>query len=309
MAQVTAALIKQLRESSGAGMLDCKNALTAADGNLEVATDWLRTKGLAAAAKKADRVAAEGLVGLIAEGTKAAIVEFNSETDFVARNEQFQEAVLGMATVALEANGDLDLTLATSFPGSNSSVADKVTEMISSIGENLALRRTAALSVSEGVISTYVHNAIADGLGKIGVLVALKSKGDADKVNAFGKQLAMHIAATDPQSVSIADLDPEAVAKERAVLAEQAKDSGRPPEIVEKMIEGRLRKFYEEVVLMSQTFVIDGESKVERAIEEAGKELGAAIEVSGFVKFTLGEGIEKKEEDFAAEVAAQVSAS
>lgn len=309
MAQVTAALIKQLRESSGAGMLDCKNALTESDGNLEVAADWLRTKGLATAAKKAGRVAAEGLVGVIAQGTKAAIVEFNSETDFVARNEQFQEAVLVMATVALEANGDLDQTLAAPFPGSDSSVADKVTEMISAIGENMALRRTAVISVSEGVISTYVHNAIAEGLGKIGVLVALKSKGDADKVNDFGKQLAMHIAATDPQSVSIADLDPEAVAKERAVLTEQAKDSGRPPEIVEKMIEGRLRKFYEEVVLLSQTFVIDGESKVEKAIEEAGKELGAAIEVSGFVKFTLGEGIEKKEEDFAAEVAAQVAAS
>lgn len=307
MAQVTAALIKELREQTGAGMLDCKNALTEADGDLKGAADWLRTKGLAAAAKKAGRIAAEGLVGVAGDGTKAAIVEFNSETDFVARNDQFQESVLSIAEAALAADGDIEKTLAGQFPGGDGTVAEKVTDLISSIGENMGLRRTAALSVSEGVISSYIHNAAAPGLGKIGVLVALKSAGDSAQLDAFGKQIAMHIAAANPQSVSIEDLDPEIVARERSVLTEQAKESGRPPEIIEKMIDGRIRKFYEEVVLQSQTFVIDGESKVSDAVEAAAKEIGSPIEVTGFLKFTLGEGIEKKEEDFAAEVAAQVS--
>lgn len=309
MAQVTAALIKELRASSGAGMLDCKNALTAVDGDLEAAADWLRTKGLATAAKKAGRIAAEGLIGVATTGTKSAIVEFNSETDFVALNDQFQASVLSVAGVALDADGDLEKTLAAPFPGGDGSVADKVGEMISSIGENMNLRRTSALSVDEGVVASYIHNAVAPGLGKIGVLVALKSAGDTVKLEAFGKQIAMHIAAADPQSVSTDDLDQALVAKERNVLTEQAKESGRPPEIIEKMIEGRLRKYYEEVVLLSQTFVIDGESKVSKAVEAAAEDVGAPIEIAAFVKFTLGDGIEKKEEDFAAEVAAQVSAN
>jgi elongation factor Ts len=303
MAEITAALVKQLREKTGAGMMDCKKALSETEGDLEGATDWLRTKGLAAAAKKAGRVAAEGLVGRVIEGDKGAVVEVNSETDFVARNDQFQDFVRTVAQLGLAAGGDLEALKAADYPGSGRSVAEELTEMIATIGENMGLRRAAGLSAEGGVLASYIHNAAAPGLGKIGVLVALKSSGDADKLAAFGRQLAMHIAATSPQSVAVGDLDPAVVAREREVLKEQAIESGKPPEIAEKMVEGRLRKFYEDVVLLEQTFVIDNETKIAKAVEAAAKEAGAPVEVTGFVRFALGEGIEREESDFAAEVA------
>jgi elongation factor Ts len=303
MAEITAALVKQLREKTGAGMMDCKKALSETDGDIEGATDWLRTKGLAAAAKKAGRVAAEGLVGVAVEGTQGSVVEVNSETDFVARNEQFQDFVRNVTQLGLAADGDLVALKAADYPGSGRSVADELTEMIATIGENMGLRRAAALSADGGVLASYIHAATAPGLGKIGVLVALKSEGDAEKLAAFGKQLAMHIAATNPQSVAVADLDPAVVEREREVLKEQAIESGKPADIAEKMVEGRLRKFYEEVVLLEQTFVIDNETKISKAVEAAGKDAGAPVEVTGFVRFALGEGIEREESDFASEVA------
>jgi elongation factor Ts len=303
MAEITAALVKQLREKTGAGMMDCKKALSETGGDIEGATDWLRTKGLAAAAKKAGRVAAEGLVGIVVEDGRGAVVEVNSETDFVARNDQFQDFVRTVTRLGLESGGDLEALKAADYPDSGRSVADELTEMIATIGENMGLRRAAALSAEGGVLASYVHSATSPGLGKIGVLVALKSDGDAEKLAAFGKQLAMHIAATSPQSVAVADLDPAVVEREREVLKEQAIESGKPPEIAEKMVEGRLRKFYEDVVLLEQTFVIDNETKIAKAVEAAGTEAGAPVEVTGFVRFALGEGIEREESDFAAEVA------
>jgi elongation factor Ts len=303
MAEITAALVKQLREKTGAGMMDCKKALSETGGDIEGATDWLRTKGLAAAAKKAGRVAAEGLVGVVVEGNSGAVVEVNSETDFVARNDQFQDFVRAVTQLGLASGGDLEALKAADFPGSGRSVADELTEMIATIGENMGLRRVAALSAEGGVLASYIHAAAAPGLGKIGVLVALKSDGDADKLAAFGKQLAMHIAATSPQSVAVADLDPAVVEREREVLKEQAIESGKPPEIAEKMVEGRLRKFYEDVVLLEQTFVIDNETKIAKAVEAAAADAGAPVEVTGFVRFALGEGIEREESDFASEVA------
>jgi len=303
MAEITAALVKELREKSGAGMMDCKKALSENGGDLEQAIDWLRTKGLAAAAKKAGRVAAEGLVAVAVSGTKGAVVEVNSETDFVSRNEQFQGFVRQIAELALTADGDLDKLLATEFPGGGT-VSEKLTDMIATIGENMTIRRCESLSVGNGVLASYVHNAMADGIGKIAVLVGLESEGDKGKLEAFGKQLAMHVAAAKPQAVSRDDLDPEALERERAVLSEQARESGNPEEIIGKMVEGRLRKFYEEVCLLDQTFVIDGETQVSKAVEAAGKDAGGAVSVNGFKMFVLGEGIEKEEGDFAAEVAA-----
>lgn len=304
MAEITASLVKELREKSGAGMMDCKAALKETDGDMEAAIDWLRTKGLAKAAKKAGRVAAEGLVGVVAEGTSGAVVEVNSETDFVARNENFQKMVQGIAGVANEAGGDLAKLLAAKFPGSDKSVEDYVTEAVGTIGENMNVRRTEALSVNAGVVVPYVHNQAAPGLGKIGVLVGLESEGDTDKLAALGKQIAMHVAATSPLSTSVEELDPAVVEREKNVLAAEARESGKPENIIEKMIEGRIRKFYEEVVLLSQTFVIDGENTVEKAVKNAEGEVGAPIKVTGFIRMELGEGIEKEEEDFAAEVAA-----
>ncbi|MEJ2121721.1 MAG: translation elongation factor Ts [Alphaproteobacteria bacterium] len=303
MAEITAALVKQLREKTGAGMMDCKKALSETDGDIEGATDWLRTKGLAAAAKKAGRVAAEGLVGVSIEGDTGSVVEVNSETDFVARNDAFQDFVRNVTQLGLAAGGDLEALKAADYPGSGRSVADELTEMIATIGENMGLRRAASLSAEGGVLASYTHAAASPGLGKIGVLVALKSSGDADKLAAFGKQLAMHIAATNPQSVAVADLDSAVVEREREVLKEQAIESGKPPEIAEKMVEGRLRKFYEEVVLLEQTFVIDNETKISKAVEAAAADAGAPVEVTGFVRFALGEGIEREESDFASEVA------
>ena len=303
MAEITAAQVKSLREKTGAGMMDCKKALTESGGELEAATDWLRKKGLSSAAKKSGRVAAEGLVGVLVEGGKGAVVEVNSETDFVARNETFQGFVRQVTASALAADGDVEALKVAAYPDSGRSVDEELTEMIATIGENMDVRRAAVLSVGKGVIASYVHSAVAPGTGRIGVLVALASEGDADKLGALGKQLAMHIAASDPQAVSTDQLDPAVVSRERKFLKEQAIASGKPPEIAEKMVEGRLRKFYEEIVLLEQTFVIDTDKKVGQAIEAAAGEIGAGVEVTGFVRFALGEGIERKEDDFAVEVA------
>ena len=304
MANISAAVVKELRDKTGAGMMDCKQALSETDGDLEAAVDWLRTKGLAKAAKKAGRVAAEGLVAVATDGRRGAVVEVNSETDFVARNEQFQDMVAKVADLALDAGGDVDALGGLTFHGAANSVNDHIKEMVASIGENMSLRRTAALEVKDGVVAAYVHNAIAPGMGKIGVLVALESSGDAGKLSELGKQVAMHVAATSPLAVSPAELDPEVVEREKAVLAEQARESGKPEEIIGKMVEGRIRKFYEEVVLLSQTFVIDGENTVEKALKAAEADVGAPIKVTGFVRYALGEGVERQESDFAAEVAA-----
>ncbi len=303
MAEITASLVKALREKSGAGMMDCKRALSETAGDLEQAVDWLRTKGLAAAAKKSDRIASEGLVGLAIAGNSGAIVEVNSETDFVARNDDFQGFVKTVAALALD-HGDMDGLKAASYADAGKTVEMQLTEMISTIGENMNIRRVGTLSVDSGVVASYTHNALATGLGKIGVLVALESGADADKLQGLGKQLAMHIAAANPQAISRDDLDPDAISRERQVLGDQARQSGKPEEIIEKMLEGRLRKFYEEVCLLDQVFVVDGENRVSQVIENAAKELGAPIELKAFVRFALGEGIEKKAEDFAAEVAA-----
>ena len=304
MAQISAALVKQLRESSGAGMMDCKKALTETEGDLDAAVDWLRKKGLAAAAKKAGRVAAEGLVGVTAEGTRGAVVEVNSETDFVARNESFQGFVKSCAEIALSSAGDLEQTKAAGFPGSGHSVADELTNMIAKIGENMNLRRTAGIAVDQGVVCSYIHNQTAPGLGKIGVLVGLESAGDAEKLQVLGRQLAMHVAAAQPLAVDRDGVDASALERERDVLSEQARASGKPEEIIEKMVEGRLRKFYEEVCLLEQVFVIDGENKVSKVLEAAAKDLGAEVKIAGFHRFQLGEGVEREETDFAAEVAA-----
>ncbi|OKH90071.1 translation elongation factor Ts [Thalassospira sp. TSL5-1] len=303
---ITAALVKELRETTGAGMMDCKKALSETDGNLEAAVDWLRTKGLAAAAKKAGRVAAEGLVGVAVNGTSGAVIELNAETDFVSRNEDFQKFVSQVAELGIVANGDIDALKATAFPGTSRNVEEQVTHMIATIGENMNLRRVASVSVDKGVVASYVHASIAPDLGKIGVLVALESEADAAVLEGLGKQIAMHIAATNPASATIDDLDPELVEREKAVLTEQAKESGRPDEIIAKMIEGRIRKYYEQVVLLEQTFVIDGENKVKTVIENAAKDAGKPITFKGFIRFELGDGIEKEEKDFAAEVAEQL---
>ncbi|MFD1694157.1 translation elongation factor Ts [Roseibium aestuarii] len=299
---ITAAMVKELREKSGAGMMDCKTALTETGGDMEAAIDWLRTKGLAKAAKKAGRVAAEGLVGVAAEGNKAAVIELNSETDFVSRNDGFQDLVKKVAGVAVTTDGTLEAVSAADLGGKP--VADAITDAIATIGENMTLRRTAVLEVSEGVVATYVHSAVSDGLGKIGVLVALESAGDKAKLEGLGRQIAMHVAATSPLALSADDVDPEVVERERNVFSEQARESGKPENIIEKMVEGRIRKFYEEVTLTKQAFVIDPDKTVEQAVEALAKDLGAPVKLTGFVRFALGEGIEKEETDFAAEVAA-----
>ena len=304
MAQITAALVKELRTKSGAGMMDCKKALVENDCDIEASIDWLRTKGLAAAAKKSSRVAAEGLVGVVAEGKKGALAEINSETDFVARNDQFQAIVRNITAIALENDGDMAAVQKAGYPGTERNVEEEVVNAVATIGENMNLRRTTGLSVENGVVASYVHNAVVAGLGKIGVLVALESTGDAAKLEALGKQLAMHIAATAPASMDTDDLDQELVQRERDVLIEQARESGKPDNIIEKMIEGRMRKYYEEVCLMKQTFAIDGETKIEKVVENAAKDLGTPVKLAAYVRFQIGEGIEKEEGDFAAEVKA-----
>jgi elongation factor Ts len=305
MAEITAALVKELREKSGAGMMDCKRALTESGGDIEGAVDWLRKKGLAAAAKKAGRIAAEGLIGVASSGRTGAAVEVNSETDFVARNEAFQAHVRNVATVALGAGGDVEKLKASAYPGGGT-CADALTALVAKIGENMSMRRTAALTVKDGVVATYMHSAVSPGLGKIGVLVALESAGDKDKLLALGRQIAMHIAAANPQALDISSVDPAALAREKAVLTEQASASGKPAAVIEKMVEGRVRKYYEETVLLEQVYVVDGESRVKDVIAKTAKELGTAVACTGFVRYALGEGIEKKTEDFAAEVAAQL---
>ncbi|WP_419901605.1 translation elongation factor Ts [Kiloniella sp.] len=304
MAQITAALVKQLRDQSGAGMMDCKKALTETDGDVDGAVDWLRKKGLAAAAKKSGRVASEGLVAAATAGNKGAVVEVNAETDFVSRNDQFQSFVTAVAQQAMTAGGDVEALANADFPGEDGSVADALTKRIATIGENMSLRRTASLEVSEGVVASYIHNQTAPGLGKIGVLVALESTGDASKLEAFGKQVAMHVAAANPQALDRDSVDVTALEREKEVLSDQARASGKPEEIIEKMLVGRLRKYYEEVCLLEQGYVIDGENSVGKAVELFAKDLGSPVTLTGFVRYQLGEGIEKKEEDFAAEVAA-----
>ena len=303
---VTAALVKELREKSGAGMMDCKKALAETNGDMEAAIDWLRTKGLATAAKKSGRVASEGLVAFSVDGTTGAVVELNAETDFVARNTEFQEFASTLASLSLSAD-DIDGLSGLDYPGTGRNVAEELTHKIATIGENMSLRRMAKLSVNSGAIVSYMHNATAPGLGRIGVLVALESTADAGVLEGLGKQIAMHIAATSPASLSIEDLDEEAVAREREVLIEQAKASGKPQEIAEKMVQGRMKKYYQEVVLLEQTSVIDGETRIADVVANTGKEAGADIALTAFVRFNLGEGIEKEETDFAAEVAAQLS--
>ena len=304
MADITASMVKDLREKTGAGMMDCKTALNETSGDMEAAIDWLRAKGLAKAAKKAGRVAAEGLVGAVAEGARGAVIEVNSETDFVARNPTFQSMVSTIARLALDVGGDFEALKKAAYPETNRTVEEEIAHAIATIGENMTLRRSAGLSVSQGVVATYVHNQVAPGLGKIAILVALESQGDAGKLSEFGRQLAMHVAAANPLSVSVEDLDRDLIERERQVLSEQARESGKPESIIAKMVEGRLRKYYEEVVLLEQIWVLDGESRVSAMVEKAGKEAGGPVMVKGFIRFALGEGIERETTDFAAEVAA-----
>jgi elongation factor Ts len=301
MTNITAALVKDLRDKTGAGMMDCKNALTETGGDMEAAIDWLRKKGISKAGKKAGRVAAEGLVGVAVSGGAGALVEVNAETDFVARNEEFKAFVKSAADIALKESGDLEKVLAAKHGAST--VQQTLTELVAKIGENMSVRRAIALAVNPGAVAAYVHNASSPELGKIGVLVALKSTADQTKLAALAKQIAMHVAAAAPLAIAPEHLTKEVVDRERAVQTEIARQSGKPDAVIEKMMEGRMRKFYEETVLLSQTFVIDGETQVGKVIEKASKDLGAPITVEGFVRFQVGEGIEKVESDFADEVA------
>jgi elongation factor Ts len=299
MAEITAALVKDLREKTGAGMMDCKRALTETGGEVESAIDWLRKKGLAAAAKKSGRVAAEGLVGVISAPGRAAMVEVNAETDFVARNDTFQAFVEAVARIALQVGEDLDAINAAPFPGSGRTVAEELTHLVATVGENMNLRRARVLSVGSGVVATYVHNVLKPGLGKIGVLVAVEGAGEMAALETLGRQVGMHIAASSPEAVDIDGVDPAALEREKSVLTEQARASGRPDAIIEKMVEGRIRKFYEDVVLLEQVWVHDGESRVKAVLAKAG------VKLAGFARFKLGEGIDKPQgPDFAAEVAA-----
>jgi elongation factor Ts len=305
MTNITASMVKDLRDKTGAGMMDCKNALNETGGDMEAAIDWLRKKGISKAAKKAGRAAAEGLVGVAVSGSgsggSGALVEVNAETDFVARNDEFKSFVKAASDIALREGGDLARLLAARHGGST--VEQTLTELVAKIGENMAVRRSVALSVDPGVVAAYVHNAASPELGKIGVLVALKSTADKDKLAALAKQIAMHVAAAAPLAITPEHLSKEVVERERGVQSEIARQSGKPEAVIEKMMEGRMRKFYEETVLLSQTFVIDGETQVGKVIEKAAKELGAPVAVEGFVRFQVGEGIEKVESDFADEVA------
>ena len=298
MAEITAALVKELREKTGAGMMDCKRALSETGADLEAAVDWLRKKGLAAAAKKSGRVAAEGLVGVATMPNKGAIVEVNAETDFVARNETFQGFVETLAKLALELGEDVEALKAAPFPGTGRTVADELTHMVATIGENMSVRRVRVLSVGSGVVASYVHQALRPGLGKIGVLVALESASEQEALELLGRQVGMHVAATQPQALDIDGVDTAALEREKAVLTEQARQSGKTDEIIEKMVMGRIRKYYEEVVLLEQVWVHDGESRVKAVAKKAGGT------ITGFVRYALGEGIEKQSGDFAAEVAA-----
>ncbi len=304
MAEVTAQLVKDLREKTGAGMMDCKKALTETSGDMEAAIDWLRKKGLATAAKKSGRVAAEGLVGVATLGNVGAAVEINAETDFVARNVVFQDFVESAAKIALEVKGDIEALKGKPHPGESRTVSEQLTHLIATIGENMAIRRAAVLAVDAGVVTSYIHTAIRPGLGRIGVLVALQSTGDQEKLLALGKQIAMHVAAANPQFLGIADVDPAVLQREQAIYREKAATSGKPADIIEKMVLGSTRKYYEEVVLTEQAYIMDDKLKVSAAVEKAAKDIGAPVVLAGFIRFGLGEGIEKQETDFAAEVAA-----
>jgi elongation factor Ts len=303
MAEVTASLVKALREKTGAGMMDCKKALIESDGDMESAVDWLRKKGLAAAAKKSSRIAKDGLVGVATRGGVGAIVEVNSETDFVARSDTFQAFVTALAELALDHSGDADALRSVAYPGTGRTVEQEEQHLIATIGENIRLRRVVHLNVGDGVLGTYMHSQTAPGLGKIGVLVALETTASGEQTEDLAKKLAMHVAAAIPQAVSRDDVDPSLLERERAILTDQAKASGKPDNIIEKMVIGRLSKFFEEICLLDQTYVIDGDSKVSKVLEAAAKETGAPATVSGFVRVALGEGIDKPEDDFAAEVA------
>jgi len=299
---ISASLVKELRDKTGAGMMDCKNALNENGGDIEASIDWLRTKGIAKADKKSGRTAAEGLVGVLSDGSKAAMVEFNTETDFASRNEDFQKLTRGLVEVALTTDGSVEAINSADMNGKP--VSENITDAIATIGENMGLRRACVVEVNNGVVASYVHNALADGLGKIGVLVALESTGDADALSAIGRQIAMHVAATNPLAARKEDMDPEIVEREKNIFTESARESGKPENIIEKMVEGRIRKFYQENVLLSQTFVIDGENTVEQVLKNAEASVGAPIALKSFTRFQLGEGIEKAADDFAAEVAA-----
>ena len=298
MVEITAAMVRELREQTGAGMMDCKKALTEAGGAMDDAVDWLRKKGLAAAAKKSGRVAAEGLIGVASAPNRAAMVEVNAETDFVARNERFQAFVHSVAEVALTAGEDVAAIAAAPFPGASHSVGEELTQLIATIGENMSLRRARVLHVQRGVVASYVHSALKPGLGKIGVLVAIEGSSEIGALETLGRQVGMHVAAARPEALDIDHIDPAALERERAVLSEQARASGKPEAIIEKMVEGRVRKYYEEVVLLEQVWVHDGESRVRAVVKKSG------VSLAGFARFQLGEGIARQEGDFAAEVAA-----
>jgi elongation factor Ts len=299
MAEITAALVKELRETTGAGMMDCKRALTEADGNIQDAIDWLRKKGLSAAAKKSGRVAAEGLVGTASAPNRAAMVEVNAETDFVARNDAFQDFVANVAKIALDVGEDVEAIKAAPYPATGRTVAEEMTHLIATIGENMILRRARVLHVQHGVVATYMHAALKPGLGKIGVLVAVEAASELNALEVLGRQIGMHVAATRPDALDIDAVDPAALERERAVLSEQARASGKPEAIIEKMVDGRVRKYYEEVVLLEQIWVHDGETRVREVVKKAGAKL------TGFARFQLGEGVDRGPQgDFAAEVAA-----
>ena len=306
MPEIKASLVKELRQQTGAGMMDCKRALTEMSGDMDQSVDWLRRKGLAAAAKKAGRVASEGLVTLLVDGHSGALVEVNAETDFVARNTDFQGFSRKVARLALMCDGNIDHLRRSNYSESGLKVEEELVELVGRIGENMVLRRSGVVSVQEGVVGSYIHNSVNDGMGKIGVVVGLESSGEKDALLELGRKLAMHICAAKPEAIERDGLDPNALSRERDVLRKQAKDSGKESEIIDKIVDGRLRKYYEEVVLKEQIFVVDGETRVDAIIDAVGKEIGAPIEVSGFLRFELGEGIEKVEEDFATEVAAQI---
>ena len=306
MTAITASTVKALREKTGAGMMDCKKALTETGGNPEEAEVWLRKKGLSAAAKKSARAAADGLVAIVHEGKRGLALEVNAETDFVARNEEFQAFVTDLAALGLKVNAaDIEALKSTDFHGKT--VEEATTDVVARIGENIQLRRLASLTVNDGVVASYLHNDLAPGLGKIGVLVALESSGDSEALLALGRQIAMHVAATSPKSLSVERLDPAAIEKERAIFADQARASGKPDNIIEKMVEGRLRKFYQEVVLLAQSFVINPDLTVQQAIDAAAKELGTEIVLKDFVRYQLGEGIEVEKGNFADEVKSQLA--
>lgn len=300
---ITASLVSKLREKTGVGMMDCKKALTETNGDFEAAIDWLRKKGIATASKKSDRVTTEGLIATLVEGKIGAILELNSETDFVAKNDKFQTLARGLVKDYIKFSANFDAYKESTYSATGKNIAEEIAEHIAVIGENITLRRAVKISVGQGVIGSYLHNAVAEGLGKIGVLVGLESEAPSEKLQLLGKQIAMHIAAAKPESVSVAELNQDLLSRERQILAEQAKASGKPDNVVEKMVEGRLTKFYEQVVLLEQLFVIDGKTRISELLKIFAKENNSDVKITGFVRYALGEGIEKKESNFAQEVA------